>query len=238
MNQLTIGILVTNTDNSDFAARWPRDGEKFTVLMQAVRPQWAYRIYECTRGEFPSQTTECDGYLIGGSPASVNDSDPWIEKLMAFIRLLNSAKAPTVGCCFGHQAIAKALGGRVGKNPRGWGFGVAPTHFNAQFSWMQPSAKTLDLYAAHGEQVVEAPECATIIGGSDFCPTASLLVEGHFFTTEYHPEMTKEFFVALTHAFERYIGTEVAAKAREGAVKPADGLKFAEWTAKFLELPR
>jgi GMP synthase-like glutamine amidotransferase len=238
MNQRRIGILVTNTDHSDFASRWPRDGEKFTVMMQRVRPQWTYRVYDCTKGEFPSQASDCDGYVIGGSPASVNDADPWIETLMEFIRTMHKTRIPAVGCCFGHQAIAKALGGRVGKNPGGWGFGVSPTHFTVQQDWMQPGAQTLGLYAAHSEQVLDVPKDAVVIGGDVFCPAASLLVGDHFFTTEYHPEMSKEFFVALTHAFERYIGRDVMVKARTEAEAPADGAHFAEWAARFLEKPR
>jgi hypothetical protein len=64
-------------------------------------------------------------------------------------------------------------------------------------------------------------------------------VGGHFFTTEYHPEMTSPFFEALTHAFEAYIGKDVAERALQQASEhPHDGLKFAEWMAKFLEMPR
>lgn len=239
MNQHTIGILVTNTDDTKFAAGWPNDGEKFTTLLRSVRPDWNYVVYDCTTGEFPSAASECDGYVIGGSPASVNDSDAWIASLFSFIRMLNDLEIPTVGCCFGHQAIAKALGGTVGPNPGGWGFGLSPTHFNAAEPWMVPLDKILWLFAAHSEQVIHFPEGARILGGDEFCPTGSLAVGQHFFTTEYHPEMTSPFFEALTHAFETYIGEDVAQRARQQASEhPHDGLKFAEWMAKFLEMPR
>jgi hypothetical protein len=78
MNQRTIGIPVTNTDRSAFAQRQPDDGKKFAVLMQHVRPNWAYRVFDCTAGAFPGEPRACDGYIVGGSPASVNDADPWI----------------------------------------------------------------------------------------------------------------------------------------------------------------
>jgi GMP synthase-like glutamine amidotransferase len=238
MNQFTVGILVTNTDTSNFAKGWPRDGEKFTRLINAVRPHWVCRVFDCTVGEFPSQLDSCDGYIIGGSPASVNDDAPWISKLLTLIQALDNARTPTIGCCFGHQAIAKALGGKVGKNPGGWGFGVSPTEFSVQKNWMQPPAQTMLLYAAHSEQVTFVPPTATVIGGDSFCPAASLLVGEHFLTTEYHPEMSQEFFMALTWAFESYIGSDVAQQARKQAEEPTQGAQFAEWMARFLEMPR
>jgi GMP synthase-like glutamine amidotransferase len=234
-NQLTIGILVTNTDHSDFAKRHDADGIKFTNLMTAARPDWSYKVYDCTRNEFPKSASECNGYVLGGSPASVNDDEPWIANLLALIRKFDIANIPMIGCCFGHQAIAKALGGAVSKNPNGWGFGVAPTHIQLNESWMDPAQSTLNLFAAHSEQVTALPSKALIVGGDDFCPMASFTVGGHFLTTQYHPEMTKPFFVGLTHAFEDYIGTDVAIKARQHAENKTDGTIFAHWAANFLE---
>lgn len=236
MNQRTIGILVTNTDNSAFAQTWPRDGEKFSTLLKSVRPDWLSKLYDCTKDELPGHVDECDGYLIGGSPASVNDADDWIAHLLSFIRQLSHSKKPVVGCCFGHQAIAKALGGTVGRNPGGWGFGVLPTHFTSVEPWMKPATETLSLFAAHSEQVVTLPEGARVLGGDEFCQAASFAIGNHVMTTEYHPEMTKPFFVGLTHAFEKYVGTDVAERARKQAEKiNAEGQIFAQWMANFFE---
>jgi GMP synthase-like glutamine amidotransferase len=237
-NQLTIGILVTNTDHSDFAKRHDADGVKFTNLLKAARPDWSYKVYDCTRGEFPITTHECDGYVMGGSPASVNDQETWIATLLDLIRKFDAAKTPLVGCCFGHQAIAKALGGTVSKNPNGWGFGVAPTYFSQSKGWMLPINSTLNLFAAHNEQVTTLPSKALVVGGDDFCPVGAFTVGGHFLTTQYHPEMTKPFFVGLTHAFENYIGTDVASRARQQAEIKTDGMIFAHWMANFLEQAR
>jgi GMP synthase-like glutamine amidotransferase len=235
VNHRRIGILVTNTDRSDFARSHDDDGVKFTALMQSARPDWSYRAYDCTIGQFPETVDQCDGYIIGGSPASVNDDAAWIGTLCAFIRKFDSVKTPVVGCCFGHQAIAKALGGTVGKNPGGWGFGVAATRMQRTEAWMTPAKSAIQLYAAHSEQVTKLPQQAIVLGGDAFCPAGSFRIGDHFLTTQYHPEMTKDFFVALTHAFETYIGSEVAENAREQAQTETDDKVFAQWMANFLE---
>jgi GMP synthase-like glutamine amidotransferase len=236
MNQPTIGILVTNTDRSSFAAGWPRDGEKFSTLLRNVRPLWRFKIYDCTISEFPKSAGECNGYIIGGSPASVNDEAAWIDELFFFIRTLNGQSVPTIGCCFGHQAIAKALGGTVRRNPDGWGLGVSTTHFMTHEPWMIPERQTLRLFAAHSEQVTTLPESAHVLGGDAFCPIGSFAIGQHIFTTEYHPEMSKPFFVALTRAFQSYVGDDVAVAARQQAdASPDDGHIFAQWIVNFLE---
>ena len=233
-----IGILVTNTDRSDFAKARPTDGEKFRALLQPLRPDWQFTAVLVRDGEFPKTIHDFDGYVITGSPASANGSEAWIEELMGFIRELEVARIPTIGICFGHQAIARALGGHVDKNPGGWGFGVSPTHFTAHETWMQPAQTTVNLYAAHTEQVIVLPKNAAILGGSAFCPIGSYKVGDHIFTTEYHQEMTPEFITDLSHEIEKSIGNSVAQRAREQFEIPADGKVFAQWMVQFLEMPR
>lgn len=233
-----IGILVTNTDDSEFAKNQPRDGEKFRALLQPLRPNWKFTAIQVKDGEFPVSIRDFDGYVITGSPASANGEAPWITKLMDFIREIDTNKVPTVGVCFGHQAIAQALGGTVSKNPGGWGFGTAPTHFSTFETWMEPRRNDLSLYAAHNEQVTSAPHNAVVLGGNSFCPIGSYKIGNHIFTTEYHPEMTPEFITALSHEFEPYFGNEIATKARKQFETLTDGKLFAQWMVQFLEMQR
>jgi GMP synthase-like glutamine amidotransferase len=233
-----VGILVCNTDVSRFAQRHPRDGEKFTTLMHAVRPDWNIAVYEATQGVLPASPAECDGYVLTGSPASVNEDKLWVANLLDFVRALDSARVPAVGCCFGHQAIAKAMGGQVSHNPAGWGFGTAETHFQKHESWMKPPAATLTLFAAHNEQVTALPKGAVVLGSNAFCPSASFHIGQQFFTIQYHPEMTADFVTELSYEIAPYVGEAMAKNARRQATLPTHGLEFAEWMARFLELPR
>ncbi len=144
-----IAILMTNTDDSDFAARWPRDGEKFTNLLSPLRPDWKFSIYPVKDDVFPEGSAVFDGVIITGSPASVHDTAPWVPRLLKLIRHLHAKGTPMFGACFGHQAIALALGGTVAQNPGGWVFGVVRTEMEG---------KPLRLYAAHSEQVTVLPK--------------------------------------------------------------------------------
>ena len=80
-----------------------------------------------------------DGVMITGSPAGVYDDLPWIPRLLDWIR---SARGRTrlVGICFGHQAMAQALGGHVEKSERGWGVGLHTYGVTGQEPWMGAAA--------------------------------------------------------------------------------------------------
>ena len=106
-----VAILMTNTDESAFVQAWPRDGDKFVALIEALRPAWDFSIFAVKDGVFPADLVAFDGFIITGSPASVHDDAPWVAVLFAQIRQTADLRIPMFGACFGHQAIALALGG-------------------------------------------------------------------------------------------------------------------------------
>ena len=106
-----LAIFITNTDSSNFALNWPGDEEKFNELVHSVRSEWTTEIFRVKDNIFPESLLDFDGFIIGGSPASVHNDFPWIDKLLKIIRDIQTLGKPIFGACFGHQAIALALGG-------------------------------------------------------------------------------------------------------------------------------
>ncbi len=232
-----IAVLATNTDDSAFAARHPRDVEKFRALLHGVRPGWRVTAFDLPKGEFPADVQGFDGFLIGGSPSSVHDEDAWIERLFKVIREAFAAGKPLVGACFGHQAIAKALGGTVGPNPGPFVLGTAQTEVVAPAPWMEPVAR-FRLAAAHGEQVLVLPEGAEVVGRTEGCPAACYRIGDGVFATQYHPEMTPEFLAALVEEFAPKFPVEVREAAEASLPLATEGPRFAEWIARFFERAR
>ena len=98
-----IALLMTNTDESEFAQARPKDGEKFTTMIHSVRPDWQVTVFPVKDGVFPDLGARFDGWLIGGSPASVHDDDAWVTDLFALIRALFSSHSGAEFFCLWHR---------------------------------------------------------------------------------------------------------------------------------------
>lgn len=237
--KLHIAVLLTNNDTSAFAAHFPNDGQKVVQLLQPLRPNWSYEVLPVKDGVLPTSPADFDGYVITGSPASVNDDAlPWVGPLLDFIRAVDAARQPLIGLCFGHQAVARALGGQVARNAAGWGLGTAPTHWQVERPWMQPARSTTTLMAAHNEQVTRMPEGAECLGGSDFCPISSMQIGQHIWTTQYHPEMPLVFMQALLGYLADKLDSHTLARAHGSLQQAADVPLFGQWMAQFIEHAR
>ncbi|CAG8657566.1 1634_t:CDS:2, partial [Acaulospora morrowiae] len=82
------------------------------------------KSYEVQKLEFPNddELLETDGIIISGSAASAYDDIPWINRLVDFTKFIieKHTNVKLIGVCFGHQIVARAMGGKVIKNPIGW----------------------------------------------------------------------------------------------------------------------
>ena len=155
-------------------------------------------------------------------------------RLLHLIRRLDSQKIPMFGCCFGHQAIAKALGGRISKNRDGWSVGVRPTTVFRAEDWMQGGARQADLHSFHIEQIAELPPGCRVVGTSPNCPIASFARGDHVFTSQHHPEITDSYAEELVEDMAGEIGSGLS-DARMEMKRATNRAEFAAWIAQFFE---
>lgn len=229
-----LAVLMTNTDESDFAQRHPKDGEKFKALIQSVRPDWTVSSFHVKDGIFPDDILAFDGVMITGSPASVLGGQPWVARLLEEIRIAFAHGLPLFGACFGHQAIALALGGTVEENPNGWGFGLIEMSVVEKAPWYDGDAQLLQ-YGAHVEHVTQMPSGARRLFTSPHCDVAGFSIGTRVYTTQNHPEMTPDFVAALIEEYADKMDPDVITRARASLQQCADTEVFARSIAAFFE---
>ena len=84
----------------------------------------------------PEDLTAYAGLLVlGGSMGANDDVDhPWLPGVRRLVQAAVGASVPTLGVCLGHQLAAVALGGQVGRNPRGHHVGLVPVAWEPEAS--------------------------------------------------------------------------------------------------------
>lgn len=231
-----LAILMTNTDESAFAQAHPKDGEKFTHLVHLVRPTWQLTSFNVKDGVFPPDISAFDGVIVTGSPASVHDADPWVGRLQDLIRSIYAARIPMFGACYGHQAIAMALGGTVGPNPAGWVFGLTQSTLTEPPEWMAGLPRSFAQYGAHIEAVTHLPERARVLSTSDACTITGFHIGTRVYTTQNHPEMAADFIAALVAEYHDKLPDGVGEAAKASLTHDVDRAPYAQTIARFFEV--
>jgi len=127
------------------------------------------------------------GVILSGGPASVLDKDAPLAPMAIY-----QAGIPVLGICYGEQAMAQQLGGKVeGGLHREFG--------RAEVELTKPSALTdgvwqvgqrYPVWMSHGDRVTELPEGFAAIGTSANAPIAMIADDRRkFYATQFHLEV-------------------------------------------------
>jgi GMP synthase-like glutamine amidotransferase len=224
---MKLAILETGRPPGQLASEF---GDYPAMFEELLGPGFEVETFDVQAGELP-EPNEHDAVLITGSPAGVYEPLPWIEPMLTFIRSATDSRM--VGVCFGHQAMAQALGGRVEKSDKGWGAGLHRYEIVRQEPWMDGANSIADP-ASHQDQVVLQPPHTEVIVASDFTPLAGLAwTDRPAISFQFHPEFSPAFAKALIERRYDVVPDPDAAIASLDA--PNDNARVAGWIRRFLK---
>ena len=135
------------------------------------------------------------GVVVTGSAAMVSDREPWSERTGEWLARAARGGTPVLGICYGHQLLAHALGGEVGRNPRGREIGTVvvrslePAHRDPLLGIWRGAEPA---HVTHRESVLALPEGAVRLAESDLDPVQAFAVGERAWGVQFHPEFDAE----------------------------------------------
>ena len=235
---MKIGILATGITPEELIHEHGSYAEMFMQLFRQSGHSFEYQVYDVREGRFPSDATDCDGWIITGSKFNVYQNLPWMQQLKELILQIHDEHRPLVGICFGHQIIAEAFGGRVDKYPGGWGVGLHSYEVRPAFDFLKGAPTSFCISAMHQDQVLELPDNAEVFASSDFCTYAGLVYDDRIMTLQAHPEFDLSYESQLIELRKGTVIPDEAADLGLATVNEKDAqidsVMVAHWMADFL----
>ncbi|MEN2999493.1 MAG: glutamine-hydrolyzing GMP synthase [Acidilobaceae archaeon] len=141
------------------------------------------------------------GVVLSGGPLSVAEGRH-DEIARALLRL----SKPLLGICYGHQLLAKVLGGAVGRSPAPE-FGPTRVELSRD-ELFEGMPERVTVWMSHNDAVLEAPPGAKVLASTKGSPVAAMRYGGHW-SVQWHPEVSHtEYGSELYDNWLKIIGAE------------------------------
>ena len=125
------------------------------------------------------------GFILSGGPASVYDRDAPLPPLYTY-----ESGLPILGICYGMQAIAHQLGGRVTPTNKRE-YGLAMLHLSQSDSPLFAGVPDTSLvWMSHADRLSELPPGFKALAYTDNSPIAAMGNDKNIFGIQFHPEVS------------------------------------------------
>jgi GMP synthase (glutamine-hydrolysing) len=164
-------------------------GSQVTQLIaRRVREEKVYsEIVPYQKAEAAFAEMRPRGVILSGGPASVLDQDAPLAPASIY-----RAGVPILGICYGEQAMAQQLGGRVEAGHHRE-FGRAEVEVikdTPLFDGVWRKGERYPVWMSHGDRVTQPPEGFQVVGTSPNAPVAIIADESRsFYGTQFHLEV-------------------------------------------------
>lgn len=154
---------------------------------------YTYKVSESVDPPQPTVLAETfDAVVVSGSQTAVYDDEAWISETEAWVREVVERGVPLLGVCWGHQLLARAVGGEV--HPMG-GFELGYVDVDLlddadEDPLFDGVDSPLVAFETHSDEVTALPAEATILAETDRALQAFRV--GNAWGVQFHPEYDVE----------------------------------------------
>ncbi len=207
----------------------PMRSQEVGCFVRALRVEPAQILtWDLLRGPAPAELlSRADVVLMGGSGHySATSQEAWLKRLLPFFAELATSGKPLFASCWGFQALARALGGRVEHCPRQAEVGTLPLE-------LTEAGRQDDLFGrlpnpflgqmGHEDCVVELPAGAVWLARTQRNPYQAYRLKGlPVVCTQFHPELNRQELLDRVYNYPEYVHRIAGMDLDEFATRCAD----------------
>ncbi len=188
-----------------------------------------------------AELDRADMILLGGSGHySVAGEGAWLERAMDVLCDIHAQSKPTFASCWGFQAMARALGGRVIHDLDHAELGTLDlflTTAGHEDPVFGPLGASFRVLAGHEDRVVELPADAVLLGSSHRVENqAYRFVDRPIYCTQFHPELHAIDLMSRIEAYPEYVRRIAGMSIEEFAHTCKDSPETEALLSRFAEL--
>jgi GMP synthase (glutamine-hydrolysing) len=153
----------------------------------------AVRVWDLADGADLPDPADCAGVVITGSHAMVTDELPWSVAVERWLPRVVDAGTPVFGICYGHQLLARALGGQVGYRAQGREIGTVEVTLDAAATVDPLFAglpATISAHTTHAQSVMALPAGAVRLALNVADPNHAFRFGDTAWGVQFHPEFS------------------------------------------------
>jgi len=135
------------------------------------------------------------GVVIAGSHAMVTQNLDWSLAVEAWLVPLVTAGGPVLGICYGHQLLAKAMGGKVDFHPGGLEIGTTSISLTADAisdPLLQGLPPVFNAHTCHSQTVLALPPGAVNLAKNTHEPHHAFRLGHAAWGVQFHPEYSPD----------------------------------------------
>lgn len=180
------------------------------IIKVLKTPKKQIKTIDIAKHQTLPNLTSAKGFIITGSHSMVSEELEWSLKLEKYIKNIYQKNIPLLGICYGHQLIAKALGGKSNFNKKGKEIGSVKIKKLFQ-SKNDPILKNIPMkfyaHETHYQSAIKLPRSAIVLAKNTHEKHQAVRYSKTIWGVQFHPEfdedIMKEYIVKQKESLDR-----------------------------------